>query len=55
MTEGIIQRVFTDYEPLSPLLKQIQGELIEEIKRYNFDTDKYFDDMIKQALIGDNE
>jgi len=70
MTEGIIQKVFAKYYtngfevdiddntvnviPQSTLEDAFK-ELISEIKNYHFDNDKYFDDTIKQTLIGDNQ
>jgi hypothetical protein len=68
VTEGIIQKVFNKYTAkhevipfavslvdVNDVIKKLQQELIAEINSYSFDTDKYFDDTIKEALIGDNQ
>ena len=68
MTDGIIQKVFKKHNEirgynfipvthfgLDNLFDNLEKELIEAIKSQQFDTDKYFDDTIKEVLIGDNE
>lgn len=62
MKDGIIQKIFKDY--LNQLdnipwdkkdLNELEQELIQAIKAHTFDSDAYFNDTIKEQLIGDNQ
>jgi hypothetical protein len=60
MTEGIIQKTFNQFraERLGRSITYsetltLENRLVEEIKKYHFDDDAYFNDTIKQQLIGD--
>lgn len=68
MTEGIIQKEFkTMYEDIQyykehdcevkpeAVLDDLQHRIIITIKQHKFDTDKYFDDTIKEWLIGGHQ
>jgi hypothetical protein len=54
MTDGIIQKILRRHELTCKDALKIEQELVQAIKDYHFDNDKYFDDTIKQQLIGDN-
>lgn len=55
LTDGIIQKVFGKYYQLTAREREIQQELIEEIKKLRM-TDDYGEYVIDlKELIGDNE